>query len=280
MNQSEILRQFYQWLKFYRAAGLEYLEKSPGTVALKESLKPQKAREEKPPARYSRHGTSGRADALSAGQFRKIKTRRQDERTPGLLPGLLKDASPCSVCPAAGRGSGPVHGSGLQNARLIVVGDMPGREDVRKGIPFQGEPGNMLTRMLRAIRIERSQAFLTLAIKCIPPEGDSYKDKIWAHCSKILLQEIKLIKPSFILALGTEAAKIILEESGCTPSDSEKENSISSLRGRVITLENSGLRLVVTHSPASMLRLGGNRLKESKREAWHDLQILEKIFHS
>ena len=277
MNQSEILRQFYQWLKFYRAAGLEYLEKGPGIEALKEALKPPKAIEEKRPARYSRHRTSGHAAPLSAGRSRRqsAKTHSQDDRTPG----LLKDASLCSACPAAGRGSGPVHGCGPKNARLLVVGDVPGREDVRNGIPFQGEPGNMLTRMLRAIRIERSQAFLTLAIKCIPPESDSY-DEILAHCGKILLQEIKLIKPSFILALGTGAAKIILEENGSTPADSEKENSISSLRGRIITLENSDTRLVVTHSPASMLRLGGNRLKESKREAWHDLQLLEKIFHA
>ena len=278
----EILHKFYDWLKFYRASGLEYLEETPHISALREALSLEKTGVKKRPAQRqnliktprSRGRRPARTSSVSSPGYTEPHSR---------LTKLIKETSEklCGRCPAAHAGNGPVYGKGPDNARLLVVYDMPGREDVRSRTPFQGEAGNMLTRMLRAIRIERSEVFLTCAIKCMVSDMDRYKTQIPRQCGRLLLKEIETIQPSFILSFGTEAAKIILAnlDSPDFSINTQEPAAISELRARIITIKTPDIRLVVTHSPASMLKLRDNILKKRKMEAWHDLQLLEKMYH-
>ena len=293
MTRIDILQKFYDWLRFYRETGLEYIDETSHTEALRKALSPEKAPKAKQPhAKPAARKMPGPAPSSMKNRthsrspsFTSTASAQKRENTKGnAVRKLLKELSEdtCSPCPAAEDGLGPVHGAGPENARLLVVCDMPVREDVRGGIPFQGEAGNMLTRMLRAIRIERSDVFLTCAIKCIAAGRENKKKEITERCGKLLLKEIELIKPSFILSLGAEAARIILENSGSLNSfmNSEGKTDVSEFRSRVILLEESGISMVVTHSPVSMLKLKGDILKKQKMEAWHDLQLLEKIYHN
>jgi len=279
-DRDDILQKFYNWLKFYRAAGVEYIDRDHAEI-LREVL--SRGKTPGPAPLPSPAGTGSQGNRGNRGRRRPVKTIGSISAEGGRVYNLLKEVREhlCASCPIYTSGSGPVAGTGADSPRLLIACDIPGREDVKGGVPFQGEAGNMLERMLRAIRIERGETFITCAMKCRPPADGGYGRSAAAHCGRLLLKEIEITEPSFILALGPEAACIILEKfhSRLISPDTRRGRTVADLRGRVITLENSGIRLVVTHSPASMLQLGGNTLKALKREAWHDLQLLEKIYH-
>ena len=159
-----------------------------------------------------------------------------------------------------------VFGEGPEDARLLVVGEAPGRQEDQEGRPFVGVSGELLTKMLRAINISRTECFITSVVKCRPPGNRTPDQHEIAKCAPFLFRQIELIKPSFILALGLVAAHTLLKI----------DSPLKSLRGKWHRLGNA--RVMITYHPAYLLRFGGIHQKNLKREAWHDLQMLEKEY--
>ena len=162
----------------------------------------------------------------------------------------------CTRCKLHGLGRRQVvFGVGNPNADLMFVGEAPGADEDIQGIPFVGRAGQLLTKMIQAINLERDQVYIANVIKCRPPENRNPEPDEVATCEPFLFQQIDAIKPRVIVALGSFAAKALLRSN----------DSISRLRGRIYDFR--GAKLIPTFHPAFLLRS-----PDRKRDAWEDLK--------
>ena len=150
---------------------------------------------------------------------------------------------------------------GDENADWMLIGEAPGAEEDRLGDPFVGQAGKLLDNMLAAIKLSRRKnVYIANVLKCRPPGNRNPTPEEVAQCSPHLLQQIELIKPKLIVAMGRFAAQTLLETSA----------SIASLRGRVH--QYAGVPLIVTYHPAYLLRT-----LEDKAKTWEDLLFAKKV---
>jgi DNA polymerase len=154
-----------------------------------------------------------------------------------------------------------VFGQGHPNARLMFVGEGPGQEEDLAGEPFVGAAGQLLTRIIEAIKLTREDVYIANVVKCRPPGNRTPQPEEIASCSPFLRRQIAAIRPLFICTLGGCAAQTLLGTK--TP--------ISRLRGRFYDF--AGIRVLPTFHPAYLLRN-----PEKKREVWEDLKRLMKEY--
>jgi len=177
------------------------------------------------------------------------------------LADIAADLGDCQRCRLARERTCIVFGEGNPRARLVFVGEGPGFEEDRQGKPFVGAAGQLLTRIIEAIKLSRSQVYICNIIKCRPPENRNPKPDEIKRCSPFLERQIAAIQPDFICALGTFAAQTLLQTA--TP--------ISRLRGRFH--QYRGIKVLPTYHPAYLLRN-----PEKKRDVWEDMKILMKEY--
>lgn len=154
-----------------------------------------------------------------------------------------------------------VFGAGAAHARLVFVGEGPGSEEDRQGVPFVGPAGQLLTRMIEAMSLRRDEVYICNVVKCRPPNNrDPERDEV-AACEGFLQAQLDIIRPEVIVTLGRHATQALLRS----------DVPISSLRGRWASYE--GIPVLPTYHPAFLLRS-----PEKKREAWGDLQeVMRKL---
>lgn len=175
------------------------------------------------------------------------------------LEDVRMDLGDCRRCKLSERRKNIVFGAGNPNARLVFVGEGPGHEEDKRGEPFVGAAGRLLTKIIEAMSFTREQVYICNIIKCRPPGNrNPMPDEIKA-CSPFLRRQISSIKPDFICALGTFAAQTLLETS--VP--------ISKLKG--CFHDYMGIKVLPTYHPAYLLRNPGK-----KRDVWEDMQKLMK----
>jgi uracil-DNA glycosylase len=187
----------------------------------------------------------------------RLKGRKPEEgRKPEAAWIPLKAAvSGCVKCGLHKTRTQTVFGVGDEHADWMLVGEAPGAEEDRLGEPFVGQAGRLLDNMLAAIGLSReNNVYIANVLKCRPPGNRNPQPEEVAKCSPHLLQQIELIKPKLIVAMGRFAAQTLLGT----------DASIASLRGRVFRF--AGVPLVVTYHPAYLLR----NLPD-KAKAWEDL---------
>jgi len=154
-----------------------------------------------------------------------------------------------------------VFGQGHPNARLMFVGEGPGQEEDLAGEPFVGAAGQLLTRIIEAIKLTREDVYIANVVKCRPPGNRTPQPEEIATCSPVLRRQIAAIRPLFICTLGGCAAQTLLGTKA----------PISRLRGRFYDF--AGIRVLPTFHPAYLLRN-----PEKKREVWEDLKRLMKEY--
>ncbi|MGD9202725.1 MAG: uracil-DNA glycosylase [Chitinispirillia bacterium] len=166
----------------------------------------------------------------------------------------------CTKCSLSFIRTNMVFGSGNANAELMIIGEAPGFEEDKQGKPFVGKAGELLTKMVGAINIDREKdAFITNILKCRPPENRNPNQQEEVACMPVLKMQIEIIQPKVILVLGKIAANALLNIS----------ESIGKIRVECHNYNN--IPVVVTYHPAALLRN-----KRYKRPAWEDLQKLKK----
>ena len=177
----------------------------------------------------------------------------------GWIP-LKAAVSGCVKCGLHKTRTQTVFGVGDENADWMLIGEAPGAEEDRLGDPFVGQAGKLLDNMLAAIGLSRrANVYIANVLKCRPPGNRNPTPEEVAQCSPHLLQQIELIKPKLILAMGRFAAQTLLDTSA----------SIASLRGRLHRY--AGVPLIVTYHPAYLLRT-----LEDKAKTWEDLVFAKK----
>src|SRR5205085_1294718 len=195
--------------------------------------------------------------------LRKKDSAQTSAQTKGWIP--IKQAVPaCTACGLHKSRTQTVFGVGDENADWMLIGEAPGAEEDRLGEPFVGQAGKLLDNMLAAIGLNRSEnVYIANVLKCRPPGNRNPEPGEVEKCTPFLKQQIALIKPKLIIAMGRFAAQTLLAS----------DATIASMRGRVFRYE--GVPLIVTYHPAYLLRT-----LPDKAKAWQDLVFARKTMQS
>jgi len=180
------------------------------------------------------------------------------------LSAVRADIGDCTRCKLHKLGRRQiVFGVGHPNADLMFVGEAPGRDEDIQGEPFVGRAGQLLTKIIEAIGLQRGDVYIANVIKCRPPENRNPEQDEVETCEPFLFRQIDTIKPKVIVALGTFAARALLRTL----------DPISRLRGRVY--DYRGAKLIPTFHPAYLLRN-----PSSKRDVWEDMKVVRSLLQS
>ena len=166
----------------------------------------------------------------------------------------------CRRCPLYATATNPVPGTGNPDADFMIVGEAPGANEDAQGVPFVGQAGQLLTKIIEAIHLTRDDVFIANVLKHRPPGNRNPLPEEVTACSPYLVRQIELVRPKVILALGTFAAQTLLET----------KLTIGKLRGQIHRYY--GVPLIVTYHPAALLRNPA-----WKRPTWEDVQLARRI---
>ena len=169
---------------------------------------------------------------------------------------IREEIGDCTRCVLSQGRNKIVFGDGDPNAKLMFVGEGPGADEDASGLPFVGRGGQLLTNMINAMGLQREQVYIANVVKCRPPANRTPEPDEAHTCSPFLFQQIDVVRPAVIVALGQTAVTYLTGE----------KRPLSGWRGSVHALRGS--KLIVTYHPAYLLRD-----PNQKRAAWQDLQI-------
>jgi DNA polymerase len=169
---------------------------------------------------------------------------------------IREEIGDCTRCALHKGRNKLVFGDGSPTARLMFVGEGPGADEDAQGIPFVGRAGQLLNNMIAAMGLTREEVYIANVVKCRPPGNRTPEPEEGATCSPFLFQQIDVVRPQVLVALGATAATYLLGS----------RQPLAGLRGRVHAVR--GTQLIVTYHPAYLLRD-----PRQKKEAWADLQI-------
>ena len=184
----------------------------------------------------------------------------QDKEKPKDFEILRTQIASCQQCRLCETRTQTVFGVGSPTADLMFVGEAPGKEEDLKGIPFVGRSGQLLTKMIEAMGIKRDNVFIANILKCRPPENRNPSPFEIEKCSPYLKQQVVMVEPKVICALGNFATKTLLQT----------ETSIAKIRGQKFKYE--GVTLIPTYHPAYLLRRD-----TMKKYVWEDLQLVMSL---
>ena len=179
----------------------------------------------------------------------------EDGERSSMLATLAAAAAGCTRCRLSEGRTKVVFGSGHPAAELMFIGEGPGADEDRQGLPFVGAAGELLTRIIQAIEKTRDEVYIANVVKCRPPGNrDPQPDEV-AACRGYLDQQIALVRPRVIVALGRVAAQTLLGN----------DSPIGRMRGQWFRVQ--GIPTMVTYHPAALLRNPA-----LKRPTWEDMQ--------
>jgi DNA polymerase len=198
----------------------------------------------------------------SQGDVRQASPRREAVCSKGAMLGRIREElGECRRCKLHPSRRTIVFGAGDPEARLVFVGEGPGRDEDIKGEPFVGRAGQLLTRMIESMDLTRREVYIANIIKCRPPGNRNPQLDEIATCFPFLLKQLDAIRPRIICALGNFAAQTLLET----------DEKITQLRGRFHSFR--GTLLMPTYHPAFLLRN-----PQMKRNAWEDLKMIQREY--
>jgi uracil-DNA glycosylase len=169
---------------------------------------------------------------------------------------IREEIGDCTRCELSKGRNKIVFGDGDPNAKLFFVGEGPGADEDASGLPFVGRGGQLLNNMIGAMGLKREQVYIANVVKCRPPSNRTPEPDEAHTCSPFLFQQIDVVRPQVIVALGQTAVTYLTGE----------KRPLSAWRGTVHPLR--GTKLIVTYHPAFLLRD-----PNQKKHAWADLQI-------
>lgn len=176
------------------------------------------------------------------------------------LQALVATCEKCGLCKTRTQ---TVFSDGTPLAKLMFVGEAPGRDEDLRGVPFVGRAGQLLDKMIAAMEMTRAEVYICNVLKCRPPDNRPPAPEEVAQCRPYLEQQVALVRPVVICALGLSAVQALLETKA----------TMASMRGNTYSFR--GIPLIPTYHPAALLRNPG-----WKRESWIDLQRVRDLVRS
>ncbi len=179
------------------------------------------------------------------------------------LASLATQITQCQKCTLCSTRQQAVPGEGNPHARLMFVGEAPGANEDREGRPFVGNAGQLLDKIIQACGLRREDVYIANILKCRPPGNRDPLPEEVAHCMPYLKNQITLIAPEVIVALGAHAARTLLD----------KAEGIGALRGRFWSFtaapEAAPIKVMPTYHPAYLLH---NYSTENRKRVWEDMK--------
>ena len=246
MNQDELLRA----LEFYQDLGV-------ADVFPRQAVRADKANK------------AEEREAVLAAVPALAPAKPQPLELPPLAPEgdtldrILEDIGDCKRCRLCEKRNKIVFGSGNTSSKLVFVGEGPGADEDAQGLPFIGRAGQLLTQMIEntaskeGIEIRRPDVYICNVVKCRPPENRTPQPDEMEICGQFLFRQLMTIKPKAICALGSTAAKALLNT----------KDGVTKLRGNWHKWHD--IPVMVTYHPSYLLRPYN---QNAKREAWEDLK--------
>lgn len=203
-------------------------------------------------------------DYLTGGYRRKHEAKLAVKQNPSGLQEIAAEVSACRRCRLADTRTNTVPGMGVLNPLVLIVGEGPGADEDREGLPFVGRAGKYLDRWLDAVHLSRTtDCYITNVVKCRPPENRDPTDGETSACLPFLNRQIDLLKPKALLTVGRIAIQVLLNSN----------RGIGALRGE--TYVYHGIPLIPTYHPSGVLRN-----PDYRRAVWEDLRRLRQLVDS
>ena len=199
--------------------------------------------------------TFGLEEVMKGAPAAAPKRAAADEGKTAALAALEKEFKNCMECALSKTRTHVVFGSGNAEARLMFIGEAPGFDEDKQGLPFVGAAGQLLTKIIEAMKLKREDVYIANCLKCRPPGNRNPEPSEIAACSPILKRQVEIIQPEIICALGKFAAQTLLAT----------DRPISRLRGEFHDF--NGIKLMPTFHPAYLLRN-----PDDKKLVWEDMK--------
>ena len=182
----------------------------------------------------------------------------------------LNSALACNGCPLAPTRNQVVFGDGDPHSKLLFIGEAPGADEDKQGIPFVGKAGQLLTKIFDQVEIKRSDIYITNIVKCRPPENRVPTAQEMIACNHFLQTQILLIDPALIILLGNAPTQWILKTN----------ERISKIRGK--WFDWHGIAVMPMFHPSHLLRFASPTQKEGspKHLTWIDIQEIKRQWDS
>ena len=215
-------------------------------------------------------GQSPSSDPLGSAQQRDTKVQSEQPSLSGAeLPKSYKDlrnhALACTRCGLAESRKNVVFSDGVEDASVMVVGEAPGANEDKTGLPFVGAAGKFLDLLLATVDLSRERnTYICNVLKCRPPGNRDPKPDEIKSCSPFLTRQIQLIQPEALLAVGSFAGRLLT---------GQEKTALGRIRGEVHSYQ--GVPLIVTYHPAALLRN-----PKWTFAFWEDLQLLRQVLNS
>ncbi|HEX4916198.1 MAG TPA: uracil-DNA glycosylase [Vicinamibacterales bacterium] len=238
-------RELADHLKYFSAIGVEGISRDPNWRHRAAAAAP----------------VDSSFDSHDAGARAEIAVAQDNDSLRAIQSDIGADCRRCKLC-SLGR-SQIVFGVGHPKARLMFVGEAPGEEEDKRGEPFVGKAGQLLTKIIEAIGLTREQVYIANVIKCRPPGNRNPEPDEVEQCEPFLFRQIDVIQPRVIVPLGKFAAQSLLKT----------VDPITRLRGR--QFDYRGAALIPTFHPAYLLRN-----PSAKREVWDDMKKVRALLQS
>jgi DNA polymerase len=194
-------------------------------------------------------------DARQQGSEATVSASREERRR--CLEALEIESRDCTLCSLSQQRQKVVFGSGDPDADLMFIGEGPGAEEDRQGLPFVGRAGELLTKIIQAIGMDRNEVYIANIVKCRPPGNrDPHPEEV-AACRRYLEHQIDLIDPKVIVLLGRVAAQTLLGNDLTLGRMRDEWHRVRDVEARV------------TYHPAALLRNSS-----FKRPTWEDMQVV------
>ena len=204
--------------------------------------------------RQRRPATTPAGDRVSTG------SRPPEAEAVESLADIRTDLGECTRCKLSKDRISVVFGAGNPKADLMFVGEAPGRDEDREGIPFVGQAGQLLTRIIAAIGLTREDVYIANVIKCRPPNNRNPELDEIQTCEPFLFRQVDVIEPKVVVALGAFAIRTLLHT----------DQAVSRVRGQIF--DYRGAKLIPTFHPAFLLRS-----PDRKRDVWEDMKKVRTL---
>lgn len=242
----QILEDLRKYIEYHRALGIEYLLAKPRMVEVISASIEEDEMKLRQPAKAT----------IDANHQMNIFDSAYKKQT---LEEIKEEIGDCTRCKLHHGRTNIVFGEGNPKARLVFVGEGPGRDEDIQGQPFVGRAGQLLTKIINAMGLKRSDVYICNVVKCRPPANRTPEQDEIATCQQFLIKQLRAIDPAVIVCLGSVAAQSVLNTKA----------RLGELRGNFHTYGRA--RLMVTYHPAALLRNPA-----FKKPLWEDMQLVMK----
>lgn len=195
----------------------------------------------------------------------QIPTNASIPIPPGTYGSMEEFKAPCNNCQRCGLGAtrtNAVIGRGNPNAEILVIGEGPGQNEDETGLPFVGKAGQLLDKILAAVKLDEAEVYIANIVKCRPPSNRKPTDKEMKACMPYLQEQIRIQDPKIILLMGATSVQGLLGD----------KRGITKIRGQWLEWEGK-LCMPMLH-PAYLLRNPSREPGKPKWQTWQDIQAV------